>query len=161
MTDPNLPEGFPDLFVFKLRDILAANLSADPDFPAEIVLTRALRASDPTRSVSVVEGEMKPLAYEIGQNEPSNLEYQIVVQVMVKHGDEIEGRNIRKRLLSRVRKTLFLQSTINSLMTLNDGTERALRWRFRRIDFSSAEAKNAAQYLFLGQIELAFETEWI
>lgn len=158
--DPNVPEGFPDLFIYTLRDVLEPVLTADPDFPSQPFLFRPVRPTDPTRSMAVVEGDTTPAASEIGMNEPSILSWQAVIQVFVKHSNEVEGRNIRRRLIQRVRKTLFLPSTVQALMTLNDGYDRVSKFRLQRIDWSATEARDAnKQFFFLGQVELVFQTE--
>lgn len=161
-SDPSVPEGFPDLFVYALKSIIEATVADDPEFPADgAILTRPMRPTDPTRSISVVEGEAAPKIYEIGgRMDPAVLTWTIGIQVLVKHSNEVEGRNIRKRLLSRVRKALFLPTTVQTLMTLNDGTERVTKFNMQRIDFASVEARDAnKQFLLLGQIELTFDTE--
>lgn len=162
MADALEPEGFPDLFVYAVRDALHAEMRDDPDFPADgAILIRPVRPQDPSRSISVVEGDATPKVYEIGgRPDPSILTWTVAVQVFVKHSDETEGRNIRKRLLSRARKALFLPTTVSSIMTLNDGIERVSKFNMQRIDFASAEARDAnKQFFLLGQIELTFDTE--
>jgi hypothetical protein len=159
----DLPEGFPDLIVYKLRDILRDELSTDPNYPADLFLTRAIRPNDPTRTVCVIQGPGEPVAYEMrGQHDPAIMEWNIDVTAFVKARDELEGRNIRTRLLNRLRKAIFLNTTVQSLMTLNDGTERVCQFRLRRIDFDAATARDASKQLFfLGSIELVFQTERI
>lgn len=159
MTTPT-PDGFPDLFLYTLRDEIEPVLQSDPDFPVERVLFRPVRPTDPTRTLAFVEGETTPVAAEIGIREPSLMEWTVVIQVFVKHSNEVDGRNIRRRLLQRVRKTLYLPSTVQALMTLSDDYERVSQFRLRSIDFSTTEARDAnKQFFFLGQIELAFQTE--
>lgn len=158
--DPNIPEGFPDLFIYKLAEVLEPILQADPDFPIDRFFFRAIRPTDPTRSMAIVEGETTPAEHEIGMNEPSILTWQVVIQAFVKHSNEVEGRNIRRRLIQRVRKTLFLPSTVQALMTLNDGYDRVSKFRLQRIDWSATEARDSnKQFFFLGQMELSFQTE--
>lgn len=160
VADPALPEGFPDLFVFTLRDKLQQTMGVDPDFPGAAFFTRPVRPTDPNRSVGVVEGQAEPSQYEIGMNDPAVLEWTVAVQVFAKNTDEVQGRNIRSRLLQRVRHTLFLPGTVQALMTLNDGYDRVSKFRVRRIDFDSATARDAnKQFFFLGTIELIFHTE--
>lgn len=160
VSDVTLPEGFPDLFVFKLRDLLQASMAADPDFAATTFLTRSIRPTDPTRSIGVIEGPASPVAYEIsGRVDPSLMDWTVVVQVFAKHSNEVEGRNVRNRLLSRVRKTLFLPGTVSALCQLNDGNERVLKFRVLRFDFDAANAAQGGQFFLLGQVELSFTTE--
>lgn len=161
MTVPDpMPEGFPDLFVYALRDAFAPLIDGS-EFGVRNIVLRPTRITDETRTLAIVEGPADPSAYEIGGNsEPSILDWDVVIQVLVKHSNEIEGRNVRRRLLQAVRKTLFLPGTVSALMTLNDGYDRVSRFRLRRIDFSSAEARDAnKQFFFLGQVEVTFQTE--
>lgn len=160
MTFPDLPDGFPDLFLYTLRAQIEPVLQADPDLPVESILFRPVRPNDPTRTLAFVEGATTPVESEIGMREPSLMEWGVVIQVFVKHSNEIDGRNIRRRLLQRVRKTLYLPSTVQALMTLTDDYERVSQFRLRSIDFSTTEARDAnKQFFFLGQIELSFHTE--
>lgn len=160
MGDPTIPEGFPDLFVYALRDLLETTMSTDPDFAAVAFLTRPARPTDLSRTISVVEGDAEPIEYEIGLREPSMYRWNVVIQAFVKHSDEVEGRNTRKRLMQRARKTLFLPTSASALMTLHDGNEHVSKYRIRRLDFSGAEARDSnKQFFFLGLIELNFETE--
>ena len=160
MTTPTLPDGFPDLFLYAHRAETEPILQADPDLPVDGIVYRPVRPTDPTRTVAFVEGETTPAGNEIGLAEPSLMEWTVVIQVFVKHSNEVDGRNIRRRLLQRVRKTLYLPSTVQALMTLTDDYERVSRFRLRSIDFSTTEARDAnKQFFFLGQIELSFHTE--
>lgn len=163
MTSPlSLPQAFPDLFTFTLRDLLAAELTApEADFPVQEVLVRPVRPTDANRTIGIVPGEAEPAGSEIrGNIEPTLIEWPVVVQVFVKHADEIEGRNVRSRLIQRVRRTLFLPGTVQALMTLNDGYERVSKFNIRRFDPDSATARDAnKQFFFLGQVELFFQTE--
>lgn len=157
MTNPAIvPEGFPDLFVFSLIDALLANTTM-----IEKVYSRPIRPDDPSRSVGVIEGEGRPSEYEIaGRLDPSMLDWDVAVQVFVKAANEIDGRNTRRRMMQEVRKTLFLPSTVNALMTLNDDTERVTKFRMRTLDFSAVEVRDAnKQFFLLGQVALTFTTE--
>lgn len=159
--DPTIPEGFPDLFVYRVKEIIASTLLADPDYSAGLFITRMPRPDDPTRTIAVVENDAEPVQYEIGGRiDPSMLRWSVWVMVFVKHSNEVEGRNVRKRLMSRVRKAIFLPSSVQTLMTLSDDTERVSAYRMRRIEYQAADARDRNnQFFFLGMIELTFDTE--
>jgi hypothetical protein len=157
MTNPTIaPEGFPDLFVFTLIDALQTHCPS-----VDRIYSRPLNSNDPTRSVGVVEGEGRPSEYEIaGRLDPSMLDWDVAIQLFVKAANEIDGRNIRRRMMREVRKALFLPSTTTALMTLNDDIERVTKFRLRTLDFSAVEARDAnKQFFLLGQIALSFTTE--
>jgi hypothetical protein len=160
MTEP-LPTGFPDLFAYTLRDQLSLAMLGNGEYDARNFVMRPIRVTDETRTIGIVEGEAEPAQYEIANNvEPSLLDWTVVIQALVKHSNEIEGRNVRRHLLQGVRKTLFLPGTVQALMTLNDGYDRVSRFRLRRLDFSSVEARDSnKQFFFLGQAEVSFQTE--
>lgn len=156
------PEGFPDIFVFTLRDLLKAELSNGPHFTTDGWYTRALRPEDPSRSVGILEETAQPHAYEMaGVMDPSMLTWDVQIQVLSKHSNEVEGRNVRRRLLQGVRRALFLPTTTQALMTLNDGFERVSKYNLRSIDFDGAElrGKNNAQFFFLGTVDVTFHTD--
>jgi hypothetical protein len=157
LTNPTItPTGFPDLFVFSLLSAFQSHVTGIEGF-----FSRPIRPDDPNPTIAVIESDAEPKEYEIaGQMDPSLLEWEVVVQTYNKAANEIEGRNVRRRLLRDCRKTLFLPTTVTALMTLVDDTERVASFRLRRLQFSGAEARDAnKQFFFLGQIVLTFQTE--
>lgn len=158
MTEPIItPTGFPELFTFTLRDILAENVEAD------YFGSRPVRENDPAKSVLVFEGEATPTEYQIGgQYNPSLMQWEAFIQVYAKAANVVDGRNLRRVLMRDCRKALFLPSTVQALNVLVDDYERVSSFRLRRLDFVPVEARDAkGQFHFLGQIHLTFDTERI
>lgn len=165
---PDLTPGFPDLFIYALTAQLKTSLSTAPDFPALNYFNRPLRPTDPNFSVAVFEADVEPVEYEIGSlmnssnGSPSMLRWNAGIQVIIKAGEEQEGRALRAKLLNRVRSTLFSNACASALMTLNDlnSGERVTKYRLRRIAFASGDLAEGKAKFFIGQVEIYWDTEF-
>ncbi len=169
MTAPaDLGLGFPDLFIYALQTQLQNSLSTYTGTPSINYFTRPLRPSDPNYSVGVYEADMEPIEYEIGgmargtNAGPSLMRWNCAIQVLIKAGEEQEGRAARAKLLNRVRSTLFSTVCITALMTLNDPitAERCTKFRMRRIAYASGDLSEARAKFYIGQVELYWDTEY-
>lgn len=163
MTDlPTTGLGFPDLFVYTLRNQLNAQVPTATN-PIGGIFLRPLRPDDPNASVAVFEQDVEPIEYEIsGSQTPSLMRWACLVQVYVKAVNETDGRATRSKMLQRVRAALFSSTTQTALMTLRDSNtqERVSKFRMRRISFASGDGPRTGEMFFLGQVEIHFETEY-
>lgn len=113
------------------------------------VFMRPLRSTDPDQSIGISAGVWVPdhSTQEMNasmQNLPTEQEYTVLVQSLVKHGDEESALNIHSVVASRIRSMLYtdnlLQVGFSQLSVTGGGrTEQAQRWGPRTQRFISNE----------------------
>lgn len=147
---------FPENIVRELKSSLAAIEGVD------IVLRRPLRPTDPTGSLGVYASMWDPSEFEIGQYDPAVTRYQVILQSMIKHGNEEEGVSEHAALAKRIRVMLYrdeaLRVRLHSL-SISDGglAESVRRYGVTRQNYLNNELQGT--FLFLAVTELWFDTE--
>lgn len=113
------------------------------------IFLRPLRSTDPDQSIGISAGVWVPdkATQEMNasmQNLPTEQEYTVLIQSLVKHADEEAALNIHSVVASRIRSMLYtdslLQLGFSQLSVASGGrTEQAMRWGPRTQRFISNE----------------------
>lgn len=127
------------------------------------VFSRPLRPSDPAASLGIFEVDWQPDDSEFGAVFPTLSTYVWGLQVLVRHGDEQEGRALHSAITKSVRTMLDRDpDTRVALGQLNEspvggGVERAQRWGVRTQRFANNEIDG--QFVFLSTTDFWLQTE--
>ena len=161
MISENQNSSFPDNVI---RVIEPKMVAIDTDMT---VVRRPLRPSDPNQAIGLFPTLWMPNeeSYEIGHStphEPTIHEYQIGVQGLIKHGDEVIGLSIHSLLAMYIRRVLYkdqnLRNDITSLVVASGGlVERTRRWTARLQRYMNDEVEG--QFVFVSTCEVIVETE--
>lgn len=148
-------------FPINVIDVLAEELKS---LPAGIVLRRALRPTDPDRSVGIYAMDWTPRDSVIGQFDPAVATYTYTVQAMVKHANEEEGRHDHAAYAQAVRLMLYRDPALRvrlAGLSETDGnvTERSQRWGVRAQRYASNEVDG--EFIYLSTTEFWVETETV
>lgn len=155
---PQPPVGFPLNIVDVLQDLLPGLM------PDHKVISRPLRYTDPARSIGVflVDWTPQPASQEIGHIEPTLSTYNIRIQNLVKHTNEVEGKALFSFDAKTLRAVLYRAGSLTLRFAglteeLLGSRESSMRWGVGRQRFLSNELKG--QFVHLGQTEFWLETE--
>lgn len=153
------PFGFPGNIVW----MLAAGASRVPE--VDVVLRRALRVTDPHRSVGVIAMDWNPEQYEIGTGamEPTLACYNFRVQYMVKMaGDEALAMQQHASGSKSVRTMLYRDAEFNvqlrSLSETDYGrTEQVKKFTIKGQRYLSNEISGT--FIHISSIDLSVDVE--
>lgn len=150
--------GFPNNIINVLDEFLPRYM------PDHDILTRPLRHTDPARSLGIflVDWVPKLDSQEIGHREPTLSVYNIRIQNLVKHSNEVEGKALFSFDAKTLRAVLYrdndLTLRLSELIEELIGTrESSKRWGVGRQRFLTNEL--SGQFVQLGQTEFWLETE--
>jgi hypothetical protein len=153
------------VFPGNVIELMAASFEiVDPDI---MIFKRPLRPSDPNMSIGIWGSLWTPEedSLEIGHSypgEPTLSSYQIMIQALIKDGDEVRGLAIHSILSKRIRSVLYrngaLHVALQSLNVSDDlSTERARRWGVRTQRYMNNDIEGT--FVYLSTLEYWVETE--
>lgn len=155
MPDTGFPINLVDVFAAKLGEMEGLSTG---------IIKRPLRLSDPAVCVGVHASEWvpRPDSQQIGQLEPAIGSYDVRVQHMVKHSNELEGVLLYTSIAKNIRVLLYrdaeFRQALGSLYEDLLGTrERVQRFGVRRQRYLSNDLKGAMVHL--ASTEFFVETE--
>lgn len=127
-------------------------------------VNRPLRISDPARSCGLFALTWQPMAdsQQIGQQEPAINRYDIRIQTLVKHAQEIEGRALSSLDAKSIRVILYRDRDLKlRLLTLTEellsSKETFKRFGIRRQNLLNTEMRGT--FVYLNTTEVWFESE--
>ena len=163
MSDPQANPPVPGFPMNIVDEIHAAFVRLMPD---HTVIDRPLRYADPARSIGIQVAETTPLAntQQIGQLEPTVERYQLRIQNLVKHSDEILGKAWFALDAKSIKAVLYRDTTLRlRLASLTEevlGTRETVKqWGVTRQRFLSNELRS--QFVYLATTDFWLETESI
>jgi hypothetical protein len=152
--------GFPNNALGIIRDRLVNFM------PDHSVIMRALRFTDPSRSLGLfaVDWTPDPTTKQIGQYEPAVSRYTLRVQNMVKASDETTGRSYFTIDAKTVRVVLYRDPVLHvGLAALTEellgSNEAAKQWGVGRQRFLNTELNS--EFTYVAQTDFWLETESI
>lgn len=128
------------------------------------VFSRPLRPTDPDISMGVYLVDWTPRDYQIGQPEPVVGTYEIRVDLLVKHLEEITGRDLSGKYAKMIRTMLYGDADLRVALTAitesyNGRVERVQKCAVRSQKFLNNEVRGT--FLYLASSEFYVETETV
>jgi hypothetical protein len=132
----------------------------------QLVTDDDISNTDPNLTISVRDGDIVPVDYEIGQLDASHYRYLMELRSYIKHTDKGEGYQLNRKINKRIRKALFLTgvNSLNSkLLSLEDDAEGVVERisKFNLTRIQPNRAPTSGGFIFLTVMTLMFETESI
>lgn len=129
------------------------------------LMRRTLRPQDPQKSISLRVSNWSPVqgSVEIPSVEPSLNAYNYVIELLVKHADEVKGREMYAEAAKVVRAVLWRdEDLLLRLKSLNEdllGTkERFMKLRVTSQEYLGSEVNSAWYFVAVTQFQVETST---
>lgn len=153
-------EAFPGNVVTVLKKY--ARTITPPDDQVLTVVGRALRPVDPNFCVGIYSVDWRPDRYEIGNVGPSLAHYEYRIDLLVKHTNEEEARELHGNLAKAIRAMLYgddaLRAELGQVREESYGfRERVQKWGVRQQRFFTNDI--SGEFIFLAALEFYVDVE--